>query len=156
MSKTPSGSIAWVDLTVPDADKLRDFYKDVVGWEFEGCDMDGGAYQDYNMMPAGTGNAVAGICHATGGNAGMPASWMMYVTVPDLDAAVAKCTKLGGEVVLGPKGEQTRFCVIRDPAGAVMAHQPALVASVNLSTERIATIRKPIESETPPFRYALS
>jgi predicted enzyme related to lactoylglutathione lyase len=121
MSDTPSGSIAWIDLTVADADGVRDFYKEVVGWDFEGCDMDGGAYQDYSMMPAGTGQAVAGICHAKGGNAGMPPSWMLYITVPDLDAALDKCKQHGGEIVLGPKGEQARFCVIRDPAGAVCA-----------------------------------
>ena len=46
---------------------------------------------------------------------------MIYITVPDLDAAVAKCKQSGGEIVLGPKGEQARFCVIRDPAGAVCA-----------------------------------
>ena len=55
----PNGSIAWVDLTVEDAGSVRDFYKEVVGWEVQGCDMDGGAYQDYNMMPAGTEQPVA-------------------------------------------------------------------------------------------------
>ena len=29
--------------------------------------------------------------------------------------------ELGGEVLVGPRGEKARFCVIRDPAGAVAA-----------------------------------
>ena len=117
--KTPSGSIAWVDLTVPDAEGVRDFYQAVAGWEFQGCDM--GGYEDFSMMPAGTDQPVAGICHARGGNAEMPPQWMIYITVPDLDAAVATCKEKGGEVLVGPKGESMRFCVIRDPAGAVSA-----------------------------------
>ena len=35
--KVPAGSIAWIDLTVPDATGIRDFYKDVVGWSADGC-----------------------------------------------------------------------------------------------------------------------
>jgi len=32
MSAPELGKIGWVDLTVPDAEKLRDFYREVVGW----------------------------------------------------------------------------------------------------------------------------
>ena len=27
------GAVSWMDLTVPQADDLRDFYKNVVGWK---------------------------------------------------------------------------------------------------------------------------
>ncbi len=30
-NKLPAGSVAWIDLTVPDAPGLRDFYKEVAG-----------------------------------------------------------------------------------------------------------------------------
>jgi predicted enzyme related to lactoylglutathione lyase len=65
---------------------------------------------------------VAGICHARGPNAGMPAQWMIYIQVDDLDACVQRCAERGGTVVDGPRelGEH-RFCVIQDPAGAVAA-----------------------------------
>ncbi len=115
--KAPLGSIGWVDLTVPDAENVRDFYKAVVGWESGSVDM--GEYQDFTMMPAGTESAVAGVCHARGGNADIPAAWMIYITVPDVAAAAKKCVEMGGEVLVGPKGEQAIFCVIKDPAGAV-------------------------------------
>ena len=117
--KNTGGQIAWVDLTVADADGVRDFYRDVVGWQPDGCDM--GGYEDYNMIPAGADGPVAGICHARGGNADMPAAWMIYITVPDIEAAAAKVKERGGEIVLGPKGDKARFCVIKDPAGAVCA-----------------------------------
>lgn len=118
-AELPLGAIAWIDLTVPNAAQVRDFYKEVVGWDHEGCDM--GGYEDFNMLPPGTDQPVAGICHAVGANTGIPASWMIYITVPDVDAAAAACVEYGGEVLREPKGEQARMCVIRDPAGAVCA-----------------------------------
>jgi hypothetical protein len=112
------GTIGWQDLTVPDADKVRDFYAQVVGWEPEPVEM--GGYSDYNMKAPG-GGPVAGVCHARGQNADQPAQWMLYVVVADLDAAVERCRAAGGKVRVPAKsmGGQTRYCVIEDPAGAV-------------------------------------
>lgn len=119
------GRILWQDLTVTDAEAVRDFYRDVVGWKADPVDM--GGYADFNMTPAGSDDAVAGVCHARGTNADLPAQWLIYITVEDVDASAARCVELGGEVVTGPrKMGGGRFCVIRDPAGAVAAlYQPA-------------------------------
>jgi predicted enzyme related to lactoylglutathione lyase len=120
------GEIVWTDLTVPNADQVRDFYTSVVGWKYELVDM--GEYSDYTMIPSSTGNATAGVCHARGVNAALPAQWLVYIAVADLEASVARCVELGGKVIAGPKGmgSQTRYCVIQDPAGAVCAlYQPA-------------------------------
>jgi uncharacterized protein len=74
------------------------------------------------MAAPATGAPVAGICHARGGNAGVPAQWLVYIPVPDLDASLAACAAGGGTVLVGPKGSGTnRFAVIQDPAGAVAA-----------------------------------
>lgn len=123
MSETPKpawGRIAWTDLTVPDAPAIRDFYSKVVGWSFAPVDM--GGYDDFNMNQPESGETIAGICHARGVNAELPAQWMIYITVADLDASIAQCKKLGGHVISGPRGMGSqRYCVIRDPAGAVAA-----------------------------------
>ena len=119
-----AGTIAWTDLTVPDADALRDFYAAVTGWESEAVSM--GQYRDYNMKDQ-DGKAVAGICHQRGSNANMPGQWMLYIVVTDLDESMAQCKKLGGDVVDGPRGTggESRFCVIRDLSGAVAGlYQP--------------------------------
>lgn len=111
------GTFGWVDLTVEDADTLRDFYCDVAGWTASPVDM--GGYSDYSMItPDGT--AVGGVCHARGTNADQPPVWMVYVVVEDLDRSLASCKARGGELVAGPKkmGE-ARYAIIRDPAGAV-------------------------------------
>lgn len=114
------GKIGWIDLTVPEAGRVRDFYRDVVGWKSEAVEM--GGYQDYCMLPE-EGGAVAGVCHARGTNEGVPAQWLMYVTVADLAHSLERCRALGGEVVRGPRGlgGQGRFAIVRDPAGAVCA-----------------------------------
>ena len=121
-----TGRIAWVDLTVPDAVAVRDFYRRVVGWG--SADVDMGGYSDFNMLPAAGGAPVAGVCHARGVNAGLPAAWLVYVAVADLDASMAACRDLGGDVVAGASGMGSygRYCVIRDPAGAHLAlYEPA-------------------------------
>lgn len=119
-----TGAIVWRDLTVRDAESIQRFYSEVVGWSavpFEG---------DFNMMIPGEEGPVAGICHARGENSKLPAQWLMYVTVRDLDGSVLAATKGGGKVVDGPRAMgNARFCVIQDPAGAVIALlQPGMSA----------------------------
>jgi predicted enzyme related to lactoylglutathione lyase len=120
-SKKPIGSISWTDLTVPDADVTRRFYEKVVGWKSKPLDM--GGYDDFCMNLPTTGKTVAGICHAHGENAGLPAQWLIYLTVANVKASAAKCLKLGGKVLSGPRdmGGHGRVAVIQDPAGAVAA-----------------------------------
>jgi len=67
--------------------------------------------------------SVAGVCHARGNNAGLPAVWMVYIVAANLDSAILRCEARGGELLGAPRsaGEGSRFCVIRDPAGAVAA-----------------------------------
>lgn len=118
------GSITWTDLTVPNATAIRDFYSAVVGWKSEALSMS--THDDYCMQQPSDGKTVAGICHARGEIAGLPPQWLIYITVPDLDASLRACATHGGAVIFGPRemGEG-RFAVVRDPAGAVAAlYQP--------------------------------
>jgi predicted enzyme related to lactoylglutathione lyase len=121
MSATPPvGSVTWRDLTVANASEIRDFYAAVVGWKPSAQSM--GDYDDYNMTIPATGETAAGICHARGGNAGIPPHWLIYITVADVDASASRCTELGGKVLDGPRSMGGgRFAVIQDPAGAVAA-----------------------------------
>ena len=82
------GQIGWFDLTVPDAESVRDFYQHVTGWSASPVDM--GGYQDYCMPPPGSQQPVSGICHARGSKLVLPPKSM----------------------------GQARYYVIQDPAGA--------------------------------------
>lgn len=121
MSDLKSGAIGWVDLTVPDAPELRDFYCAVVGWTPQ--DVKVGDYTDFTMRTSETGEAVAGVCHAKGANTGLPQQWLVYVSVPNLDASLAVCVAKGGTIyrARASMGSYGDFAVIQDPAGAVMA-----------------------------------
>jgi uncharacterized protein len=124
MSVTPRvGTITWQDLTVEHAEKIRDFYQSVAGWKPEPQSM--GGYSDFVMSDA-DGVNVAGICHARGQNADLPPTWLIYITVGDLDHSLAECQRLGGSLVAAPRSYGGgRYCVIKDPAGAVCAlYQP--------------------------------
>lgn len=115
------GTIGWFDLTVEDAESVRDFYSAVVGWDATSVDM--GGYSDFNMISPGSPDPVAGICHARKGNSDLPPTWLIYITVEDVDVSAETCRHRGGEILVPPRdmGDMGRFCVIQDPAGAVSA-----------------------------------
>ncbi len=115
------GSIGWVDLTVKNAEQVKNFYSKVVGWKTTDADM--GEYSDYSMIIPESGEAVAGVCHARGANQEMPRQWLLYISVANLDKSIAQCEELGGKVIAPVRGAGAygRFCVIQDPAGAVVA-----------------------------------
>lgn len=117
------GHILWADLTVPDADKVKDFYAEVVGLLPEPLDM--GGYSDYMMKADGEAPApggAVGVCHARGGNADLPAQWLLYFGVADLDKSLEAVDRLGGKRRSAIKSYgDDRYCAIEDPAGAVCA-----------------------------------
>lgn len=109
------GSIISADLTVPDAEKVRDFYQAVIGWQVEDFDM--GDYNDYLLKTADGDQPVGGVCHARGDNQTLPPVWLVYVSVADLEQSTMTCVDLGGKVLT----QNDQYAVIQDPAGAILA-----------------------------------
>lgn len=116
MAESNAGRVGWVDLTVDKAEALRDFYSTVLGWEPEGLDM--GGYDDYVMTPRGSDEPAAGVCHRRGQNADLPAQWIVYFVVEDVEAAMTIAVKKGAKLVRPFEGS---FALLRDPAGAIFA-----------------------------------
>ena len=114
------GRVEWVDLSIGDAARSKDFYCKVIGWKSTAVEM--GTYSDFNLNLPGSGKTMAGICHARGMNANLPAQWLMYVRVADVAASAAEAERQKGKVLDGPRRMGgSNFCVIQDPDGAVMA-----------------------------------
>jgi len=114
------GKVEWMDLTVPDAGQLQKFYTSVVGWSSNDVDM--GSYSDFNLNLPGTEDTIAGVCHSRSNNDNIPSQWLIYVRVESVADSAERCKKMGGEVLDGPRRMGgSNFCVIKDPAGAVMA-----------------------------------
>ncbi len=120
MSASPNevGRISWIDLTVPEAEKVRDFYQAVVGYTSSPVDM--GGYADFNMHQPETAEVLAGVCHSQGQNAKLPPVWMVYITVANLEESLERCLALGGKVLARTNPDSGyKSAAIRDPAGAV-------------------------------------
>lgn len=118
--KPEVGTITWTDLTVENAEEVKNFYSEVVGWKSTLHDM--GGYHDFNINTPSGGETVTGICHARGDNVNLPPQWLIYITVEDVERSAKRCVELGGKLVDGPRMMgNSHFCVIQDPAGAVSA-----------------------------------
>ena len=112
------GQIQWRDLTVEDASEVASFYEQVVGWTRDPVSM--GDYDDFGMKTA-DGEVVAGICHSNGPNRDLPAMWLPYINVEDLETRIKTCEQLGGKLIDGPrKAGGGMMAIIQDPVGAVV------------------------------------
>ena len=115
------GSVGWIDITVDNPTEIRSFYKQVVGWTETAIPM--GEYDDHCMNSPEDGSTYAGICKAEGANRGLPAHWIIYITVADLHASAEGVQRLGGKIIHGPRQipGQGSYIMIEDPAGAFCA-----------------------------------
>jgi len=132
MYGTQLGDMAWLDLSVPNAEQVKNFYQKVLGWQTEQVNMncDGESYQDFAMSSVQnesisektTDSFVTGICHAKGSNADMPAVWLPYFLVADIELAVTIVQAEDGKLVTKIKSMgDDKFVVIEDPCGAQCA-----------------------------------
>jgi len=128
------GEMAWMDLSVPDAGQIKDFYQQVLGWQSEAIAMTDKEekYSDFVMSTKSSEDKVAqacettssdgfvtGICHAKGANADMPATWLPYFLVANVELAATKVQAQGGELVTEIKSMgDDKYVIIKDPAGA--------------------------------------
>lgn len=109
------GAMIWNELATRDHQKARDFLGAVFGWQFQ--QVEG---QDYYYI-LNNGRMNGGIMPMDASWGDVPANWMVYFTVADIDATAAKATALGGKL-LRPIFEAPgvgRMAVIADPQGAV-------------------------------------
>lgn len=116
------GAFSWCELLTTDVEAAKKFYSELFGWNIE--PVADALHQDmqYNLVKV-DGTEIGGIMAVPPQAQGMPPSWGTYVTVDDVDAAAAKARELGGDVVvpLTDIPEVGRFCVIKDPQGAVIS-----------------------------------
>lgn len=95
-----------------DADTLRRFYGDLLGWQFE----QGPAMRYSSIRRDAGAPGIPGVIGQTG--PGHP-NWMVFYTeVPDLDAALERARSLGSRVLLPPvRTREATVAVVSDPEG---------------------------------------
>lgn len=121
-NKSTIGKIVWTDLTVENADELKDFYKEVIGWDIKNVAMKDGdeTYNDYAMLTSPE-EATGGVCTKRGVNKGIPSQWIIYISVENVTVSFEKALELGAKSIHEIKNKEGKlqFAIIEDPAGAV-------------------------------------
>jgi predicted enzyme related to lactoylglutathione lyase len=112
------GKFVWYDLITGDVDAVKKFYGGVFGWEFEGV-VEG---DDVYTLIRYKGEAIGGIIDMDAAERIDGEQWVSYLSVADVDAAVALAKKNGGKVLRDPFDfkERGRVAVVTDPQGALM------------------------------------
>jgi predicted enzyme related to lactoylglutathione lyase len=106
----------------PDPAAAKRFYADVFGWTLEDMPVPGQAHRVYTVIKVDD-MPVGGIMGMPPGDEAQAPLWGSYVTVQDVDATAARVAELGGLILLPPTDIPGigRFCVFRDPQGAVLS-----------------------------------
>lgn len=120
------GEFSWNELYTTDHQAAFKFYQAIAGWEKLG-ELDMGPMGTYLLWGRG-GKQLGGMMTKPKGmqtpfGGEVPTSWMFYVTVDDLEAALERAKTKGARVLNGPMpvpGGQ-RIVQLMDPQGAAFA-----------------------------------
>lgn len=115
MSHLP-GKFVWFEHASPDVAASRKFYEGLFGWHVEAFPM---GEQTYPMIMLGN-EGIGGLRTAA---AGEPSRWISYLSVPDVDQALAAALAAGATSSFAPMafGEVGRGAGIVDPTGAPLS-----------------------------------
>jgi uncharacterized protein len=115
------GRFAWYELMTTDVAAAKTFYAKVVGWGTKDA-----VTPDWRhtVFTAGT-TFVAGLTGlpVEARKTGARPTWLGYVGVEDVDAAVDRIKRLGGAVCIPPTNvlDISRFSIVTDPQMAMLA-----------------------------------
>ena len=108
-----------------DPEKLRSYYGDLFGWDFEMPSpvarevADPGSYGFLNLVTSEDGTGIRG---GVGGGPGYQSHAVFYVQVPNVEAALQRAELLGGTRVMGPASSPNGLVVghFTDPEGTLI------------------------------------
>lgn len=114
--KWPAGTPCWVEIMVGDLARSREFYRAVLGWEFEDAGED---YGHYNNALVG-GRRVAGMSPPMEGDEDWPTVWTTYLATDDVGATAEAAVAAGAEALMEPVqiGSFARMALWVEPGGA--------------------------------------
>lgn len=114
-------TFCWTEAGVADVGRAKEFYGRLFGWTVDEQPAGEGTYGMIRLH----GRDVGGLYQLSSEMTaqGVPAHWLAYVRVDDVDAVSAKVAGLGGRVVMGPFDVMTagRMAVLQDPTGGTFA-----------------------------------
>ena len=117
------GTVHWSECVTGDVEAAKAHYAAMLGWTFEGMEMEGGTY-----WVAKLGDTFVAGLMSRDSLPGVPAHWMTYLAVDDLDAALQTAKETGGRVEREPWDVPGvgRIAMVSEPGGALAGiMQPA-------------------------------
>jgi len=118
--KPSTGSFIWYELMTTDANAAAKFYGNVVGWNIADYATASTGGQDYRMIVRGDGGHAGGMLQLTPQmqQHGARPTWLGYLQVRNVDAAVAAIEADGGKTLMQkmslPVGT---IAMVTDPMG---------------------------------------
>ncbi|MGA7635009.1 MAG: VOC family protein [Terriglobales bacterium] len=114
-----NGTLCWADLSTPDTKRASDFYSGLFGWQLVTDPKDPSGYVHIKNGE----QHIGGIPPASYRQPGVPAHWMAYFQVDDVDATANKAKEMGAKLHLPPMTMDGvgRMSVIADPQGAAFS-----------------------------------
>lgn len=116
LTMTTPGNTGWVAYSGADPAAARKFYSEVVGWTIAEIPMQDGSSHPAIMVGD---DPIGGFMTGTQEKG----SWMIFVTVEDVDAAAARAHASGGKVIAEPTDMPGvgRISTIQDPQGGLIS-----------------------------------
>jgi hypothetical protein len=122
---TTEGMFSWFELMTTDVEGAKNFYGELLGWEYI---VDNSSGMEYTMIkPKGSDEPIAGIFDRKSAMVentdAIPPHWGCYITVNDIVATVSKVKELGGNIIVPPTEIPNigKFSVIQDPQQAIVS-----------------------------------
>lgn len=114
------GSVCWNELMTRDVAKAKEYYTETCGWSWDEMPMEEGVYHIAKLGD----EMVAGMMDMKDLPIGdeIPAHWLMYLEVSDVDAAAQGTAAMGG-VIMRPPWDVPgvgRIALVMDPGGAAL------------------------------------
>jgi len=112
------GDFNWFELFVEQPQVVSDFYRQVINYDVA-PDLRTERKSDYVLSSAGL--ARAGVAPLPDREDAKP-GWLGVVRVANLDEALTRAAKLGGEIVMSPREAafESRFAIIADSTGGAI------------------------------------
>src|SRR5688500_16176447 len=104
------------EITGKDGEKLKRYYAELFGWKVNSENpMNYGMVEPEGNASDGGGGIGGGICSSPDGSRNVT----VYISVPDVEAALAKAESLGGSRIMGPDKpmEGLEIGLFTDPEG---------------------------------------
>ncbi len=117
-----NGTFCWVELVATNLVIAKDFYQQLFGWTYREDSI--GKDEHYTMIFK-EGKEVGGMyaMRKEQEEVGMPAHWMSYVSVDDLEGTVKKAKELGSFPYIEAMdvGTAGRMACVHEPEGAIFS-----------------------------------